>query len=187
MERHAPPPLRAGPAPRPQPPVPRSRPGFTLVEILIVVAVLAIVAAMVVPAMGNTDATRLRAAADMLVSDIHQAAFASISHSGDPRMLVFDSATHRYSVVRAAAPSTPLTHPIDHQPYRTTFGQGRAAHLAGVVIHSYSLGGDARLSFGTYGQLDQGSAASVTLACNGKTLTITIDPVTAQATVGAIH
>ena len=161
--------------------------GFTFVEVLIVVLIMGIAAALTVPMFGQTDATRLRAAANLLVADLGYAQVESISHGDDPRLVVFDQDNGSYRIAAVSDPDTPITNPAGNQPYVMTFGTGRAHELAGVSIQGHALDGDDRLQFGIYGQLDQTDPATITLASGGASITITLDPTSGEASVGAIE
>lgn len=149
--------------------------------------ILAIAGALVVPMMGDTASTKLRSAARLLAADIDYTQVESIAHGDDPRVLVLDQTNHKYFIAAKSDPATPITNPIGHEPYTTTFGQGRAAQLGGVTISSYSLGGDAVLGFGIFGQLDQTTDATITLAMHSQSVTITVDPTTGESSVGDVH
>ena len=56
-----------------------------------------------------------------------------------------------------------------------------------MTIQSYSLDGDDRLGFGAYGQLDQATAASITLQSGSETLTIQVDPDSGETYVGGSY
>ena len=161
--------------------------GFTLIEMLTVVLVLAIVAALAVPMMGNTAVNKLQGAASMLVADLAFAQVESVTHGDDPRLVVFDNPNDAYHIAATSDPATPITNPIAGGPYRVTCGQGTASSLTNVTIDSYSLNGDNQLGFGIYGGLDQPTAATITLGCEGLTVTITADPNTGEASIGAIN
>jgi len=162
----------------------RRRPGgFTIVELLIVVVIAGIIAAMALPMMAGTDSTRLAAAARLLIADLGFAQIESIAHGDDPCVVVFDTATNSYRITSSSDTATAITNPADNRPYVTQFGQGRAAEMNGVTIEAYSLGGDDQLGFGIYGQPDQTSPATITLAAGTSTLTITVDPGDGEATV----
>jgi Tfp pilus assembly protein FimT len=152
-----------------------------------VVVILAVVAAMAVPLLGDTNNTQLRQAANLLTADLGYAQVESIAHGQDLRLVVFDTVNHNYFIAATSAPTVPLTNPTDRKPYRVTFGSGRADALSAVRIQAVSVGGDNRLGFGVYGQLDQPAAATVTLAAGGRTLTLTIDPVSGEVTIGTIN
>ncbi|MBT8485296.1 MAG: prepilin-type N-terminal cleavage/methylation domain-containing protein [Phycisphaerales bacterium] len=168
----------------------RGRPraqGFTLVELLMVVAVLAILAGLVVPTMGAADRARLRAATRLLAADLEYAQAESMSHGGDPRLVVFDARERSYRVVAASTPDVPITHPGDGQPYETRFGVGRAADLLGVTFRRLALGGDDVLGFGAWGELDQTDAATITLALGDREVTITVTSDTGELSIGEIR
>lgn len=156
---------------------------LTLVELLIVIVLLAIAATLAMPLVADTDATRLRAAARLLATDLAFAQIESITHADDPCVVIFDQANASYSLARSSAPGTPITGPITNQPYVTQLGSGRAAELAGVSIQSHSLDGDDRVEFGMFGQIDQTAAATVTLQAGTLSMTVRIDPTSGEASI----
>lgn len=149
--------------------------------------VLAVAAGMAMPMLRGDDATRLRGAARLVIADLAYAQVESIAHADDPTVVVFDPAMGRYHVAASSAPETPITNPADRLPYRVTFGSGRADALDGVGIVELGVGGDNRLGFGLYGQLDQATPATITLGCGDRRVTITIDPTSGECAVGAIE
>jgi len=156
---------------------------FSFVEVIIVVAILGIMAAMAVPMLGQSDGTRLRAAADLLIADLGYAQIESIAHGDDLRCVVFDAAQDRYYLAATSDPDTPIENPASRLPYVTRFGEGRAAELEGVRFQNVSVGGDDTLGFGLYGQLDQSSAAAITLSCGSSRLLLQIEPVSGEVSV----
>ena len=161
--------------------------GFTLVEIIIVIMVLAIAAALAVPMIGDTSSDKLRGAASMLVADIGFAQVESIAHGDDLRLLVFDNPNDTYHIAAAGDTATPITNPINKLPYLRDYGSGTADSLTGVTIDSYSLGGDDELGFNVYGALDQATDATITLGCKGFSVTVTVDAETGEGVIGAIN
>lgn len=159
---------------------------FTLIEMLIVVLVISIIGALAVARMGDTAVTQLRSAAQLLVADLGFAQVESIGHGADLRVVVFDIASNTYHIAAASDVNTPITNPVSKAPYEVTFGQGTAQSLSAVSISAVSVGGDAQLKYGVYGQLDQATAATITLITESHTVTITIHPVTGEATIGDI-
>lgn len=166
----------------------RSHPaGFTLVELIIVVLVMAIAAALAVPMMGNTAVNKLKGAASMLAADLAYAQVESIAHGDDRRLLIFDNPSDTYHIAAASDVATPINHPISKQPYLIDYGSGSAESLVGVTINSYSLNGDDQLGFDMYGALDQPIDATITLGCEGMTITVTADANTGETVIGAIN
>ncbi len=158
---------------------------FTAIELLIVIVIVAIAASLVIPMIGGTSTIRLRAAARMLVADLEFAQIESMAHTDDPRLFVIEGST-TYRIAPTSNSISAIVNPADGDAYRVVYGTGRAAELVGVVISAFSLGGDDRLGFGRYGQLDQAAAATITLAASGETVTVTLDPETGEATVGPV-
>lgn len=70
---------------------------------------------------------------------------------------------------------------------QSTSQSAPAATLPLVKIAAYSLGGDDQLGFGSVGQLDQTTPATLTLSAGNRSLTITLDPLTGEASVGQIE
>ncbi len=152
-----------------------------------VVIVMAIAAALAVPMFSNTASTKLQGAASMLAADLAFAQIESISHSDDLRMLVFDNTNDTYHIAATTDPATPITNPLTKRPYLIDYDTSAAGSLTGVTINTYDLNGDDQLIFGIYGQLDQPTAATITLECETLTVTITTDPNTGESTIGAIN
>lgn len=158
-----------------------------MIEIMIVVAVVAIISAAAVPMLRATEHTKLRSAASVILADLEFAQSESIANPATPRSVVFSTSTNTWSVITGSPPGTTVTNPIDKQPYSTKFGTGRAASLAGVTIGSVSLGTGGAVQFGGLGQTNLTNTGTVTLSCNSRTITISIDPTTGEASVGNIN
>ena len=159
---------------------------FTLVELIIVVAVLAIAAGLAVPMFSQTSAEKLRAAANVLAADLAFTKVESIAHGDDLRVIVFNSTDDQYHIAAASDDATPITNPITRQPYLVSYGSGSVSSLTDVTIDSYSLDGDDRLGFNIYGGTDQATDATITLECDGKTITVTVNPGTGETTISPI-
>ena len=136
---------------------------FSLIELLVVVVVLGIVGSLAMPMFRGTDRTRLNAAAALMIADFAYAQSESLSHGGDPRVIVLAADGTGYHLAAASDPDTPLPDRINGGGYAVTFGQRRAGQLTNVRITGHDLDGDAMLGFDRYGGLDQATAAKVTL------------------------
>ena len=163
--------------------------GFSAIEVIIVMMIIAIAAAMVLPRLGQTAATQLREAGKLVVADLEYARSAAIAHGSDPRMVVFEPGEDRYHVAARSSPQTAVEAPGVTGKYHVEFGQGRARSLDAVRLDSTDLT-DNELKFDMYGgttrPADKGDA-HITLRCKGHTLTITVDRVTGTATMSELQ
>jgi Tfp pilus assembly protein FimT len=159
------------------------RSAFTLLELLVVIACVAIAGLLVVPMAGNTESSRVKAAGRLLVSDLQFAQMRAMGNGLEGCMVVFTPHQSRYHLATRLDVDAPITHPADQQPYVNQFGLGRAGHLKGVSITSVSAGGDQQLGFTTLGALDQGTAATIDLQCGSARLRITLNPTTGDARI----
>ncbi len=139
------------------------RRGFTLVEVMAVVLILAIAGALVMPMFGKTADSELRAAARLVAADLDYAKIGSVTHADDPRLVAIDKDNNTYHIAAQSSPDTPLTNPATQKDYVVAFGSGRASTLQHVTIDHYDFDGDNQLAFGIYGQLDQTRDATITL------------------------
>lgn len=166
------------------------RAGFTLLEAMIVVVVVAIASALAVARLGSTSQQQLVGAAQLMAGDLGFAQIESVTKSDDPRAMVLltpPGQPHGYRIEASSTPGVAVTNPVGKTPYEVTFGRGRAASLKEVAIDSHTFGSDNKLGFGLYGQLDQSTPATVTLAARGQTVTLTIDAVTGEVTIGPVQ
>src|SRR5687768_17325096 len=85
-----------------------SRPAFTLVEILVVVVILGIAAAIIVPQMSSRDDLRVEGARRMLMADLIYAQNRSIT-SQVRHFVVFETGTNprRYRIVTGVSTANP--------------------------------------------------------------------------------
>ena len=160
--------------------------GFTLVEMLAVVVIMGILSALAIPMLGDTAQTKLVAAANQIAADIGYAQVESISHADDLRFMVFDINNNTYWIAPTSNTATPITNPVGNVPYRIQFGSGPNKQLAGVTLSSVSLNGDDRIRLGVYGELDQATPASITIACDVYQMTVTVEPSTGDISMSSI-
>jgi prepilin-type N-terminal cleavage/methylation domain-containing protein len=160
---------------------------FTLVEMLAVVTILSVAFYIILPTVGSTEVQRLKAAAQLLEADLNAAQIESITHTDDPRLISFSADNLGYHLAAASNPTTPLTHPATKAPYSVRFGQAHAAASLGVTIHSLSVGADRTLAFGPFGQLDQSTPATITLAAGPRRITLTLNATTGAITISPVQ
>ena len=143
----------------------RHIPGFTLVELVFVMVLMAIVAGMALPRYANFLAhRRAEAAANRIASDIalaqRQAKFASSA-----RTVTFDLAANSYTLVGIPHPDHPS------QPYVVAMSDEPYA----AVIVSADFGGDSTVVFNGYGMPDTSGSVVVRVGGYARTITVAAD------------
>ncbi|MBC7771283.1 MAG: type II secretion system protein [Pyrinomonadaceae bacterium] len=139
--------------------------GFTLVELIAVISIVGIMAAVCVPAISNLGSTRDAAAARQMVHDLSYARESSLC-SGTRSWIVFDASATTYSL-RAENPASPgqsgasvMRDPSSGNPYSQAFGSGE---FAGIGIASASFDGVPRVGFDWMGRPLNSSDASLSM------------------------
>jgi prepilin-type N-terminal cleavage/methylation domain-containing protein len=122
------------------------RRGFTLIEALVSVTIVAVIAALATELFGNSRFEVLEAGVRVLQADIDYARAASLSSTTDPVVVRVATNGSGYWLAKASAPSTPITGP--NGPMSVTFGKGRAEACAGVKL---AISGGTELRFGPFG------------------------------------
>ncbi|MGQ0627059.1 MAG: pilus assembly FimT family protein [Phycisphaerales bacterium] len=164
---------------------------FTLIEMLVVVAVLGIAGALIIPAMGSVGTLRVQAALRTVVSDLTFAQADAIAFQ-EKRALVFDTEDNSYYV--AAVPGTTINEEnILYNPagpanrYRVDLKQN---NFAGARISGADFGGKAWIIFDDLGapitDLDNdtpGPGGMLTLTGSDQTYRIVVEPFTGRVTV----
>ena len=147
---------------------------FTLVEMLVTIAVVGVAAAMVLPMMSSNDSSRVASGAALVISDLDFAQATAINEPAETVLVRFDPRASRWWVALESTPDTPLTRTYSADPYDTTMGEGRAESAVGVTF-SLTDATDDTIAYDAYGRLTQTANPVITLSCNGATATITID------------
>jgi prepilin-type N-terminal cleavage/methylation domain-containing protein len=167
------------------------RRGFTLVEILCVVVILGIAAAMIAPSIGTRDDLNAAAAARAVMADITYARNRAIAMQA-MQYMPFNVAGQSYAICSSMSPQTYVQHPVNLTNYITTFGAGE---LAGSSLVSVNFnGGPTVLAFDELGApYSYDTTAQLATPINGTgqivvssgqvSLTITIQQDTGQLTV----
>jgi len=115
--------------------------GYTLVELVIVVSIIALIAAIAVPDMSSAPDAKLRLAAEEVASAIRFARSEAL-RTGEGHGLTISQATQKVTVKKydiSVAPISTLgtlTHPIDKQPY--DYNVNTRNRTAGVTISNSS-------------------------------------------------
>lgn len=172
---------------------PRVRPAFTLIEILIVVALLGIAGAMVIPAMGSTGSLRIQAAIRTIVADITVAQSEAVAFQ-ERRALVFNVDTSSYRVI--AVPGNTLD-----PDNNTLYDPSRHGGLYVVNFADEDRYGDARITAAEFdgqpaiifdgmggpiadpGANTPSAGGSITVTGGGQTFIIRVEAFTGRVTV----
>jgi prepilin-type N-terminal cleavage/methylation domain-containing protein len=182
----------------------RQKPAFTLVEILVVLIILGIAAAMIVPQMGSRDDLRAAAAARMVMADLIYAQNRAIA-TQQKHFVIFDntSSTKNYILKRATqiTPSVTLVdvqHPITKDSnYDVSFGV-KNTPMEAVSLGTVSFEGFKTVVFDELGvpsyydstnattpltPLSTTNGSTIQITCGTFTLTVKVQPYTGEITV----
>lgn len=158
--------------------------GYTLLELLVVVALLAIIAALATPAFTAGNTAKARAAARALIADFAYAQSLSMG-SETPVLINFSSDGAGYWAAFATDPAVPLRDPKTGKAFKRDFSQDIPHDLFGVRIASCTQGGvpTALIQFGALGELAVAQDVVVTMTCAGEDIRISFDSAMGSPTV----
>lgn len=162
----------------------RTRSAFSLVELIVVVAILAIVAALVIPKIGSAGDSQAIAAATILKSDLEVTRSLALT-TQQTHSLVFSSDRQSYKVVANYtggdyAAATAVAHPVlAQQSFTVTLASKNG--MSGVTVVSASFGGAAYVTFSSQGE--PSSAGTVTLRSGSTQMQVSIEVLTGTVTV----
>ncbi|MDY6913937.1 MAG: GspH/FimT family protein [Planctomycetota bacterium] len=152
--------------------------GFTMIEIIVVLIVIAIAAAMVIPMVLSTADLEATSGARMLLSDLQYAQNVAIT-SQTPVTVTFDVSADSYSLTNT---SGTLIHPISKSAYEVDFTAMRGFDRLEIV--SAGFGGNASVTFDALGTPD--NAGSVTLQAGPHIYRVDVAAATGKVTVTSI-
>ena len=116
------------------------RSGFTLVELMMSISVIAILAALAIPLVGDSDALRLGAAERLLTSDVEHTQILAITHPEDAFGLVIHEDGSGWHIALISDPQTPVLETISENPLTLTIGEGRGRPASGVFLSTNAAG-----------------------------------------------
>ena len=158
----------------------RRRPAFTLVEILIVVLVLMIAAAIVIPNIGSAGDSRVTSAARILQADMEVARSLAM-RTQQPYSVVFrppDFQSYKVVANYAGVPysqAVAVGHPVKQgQPFEVTVGTLNG--MDDVRILGADFGGQSYVTFKSLG--DPVAAGSVLLQSGNIVMTVSVEGLT---------
>ena len=151
---------------------------FTLLELLVVLVIIAIAAALVVPQAVSGSDLRALSAARTLMADLEYAQSQAVVTQSDITV-TFDQAGNSY---RLSNQSQPLIHPISKKDYVVDFDSSES--LRGVSIAAVNFNGGSTVTFNALGAPDP--AGSVDLAAGPHTYRVTVAAVTGRVSVAKV-
>ena len=150
------------------------RRGVGMIELMMVLGILALATMLVVPSWGSDASLRTDAAARLLRSDIEYAQVQSIANPDATIGVVLASDGSGYWLARSESPRIPIVREDSEEPYRVTFGEGRASFAAGVSARVERLQ-DGMLLFDALGGLANPAAdPAYLLSCNEEHVRMTV-------------
>ncbi len=179
---------------------PPKRLGFTLIELLIVISIMAIIGAMVLPSASPAISQRLRAAGDMLGSDLGYARSLAVSNGSNYRVKI-DPGNNRYVIEHSGtnasldvlppgpfwSASDPTTQHIVDLDLLPTLSQGGVRLAAAATGTGTPI---TEIEFGPLGATTESGESQIWFAAGTGTeersLAVTVNPSTGLATVGQI-
>lgn len=166
------------------------RGGYTLVEVLITVSILAVAAAMVIPSFGSTNVLRVQAGVRSIVADLTTAQSDALAYQRG-RAIVFDPGTfpngrsYRILEVRGTTLDPDLDVLSETRFTGETFGD--AAIISGEFSHPNTIIFD---EMGSPVDAPEGTNAApnqwIDISGSGQTFRITIEAYTGRITVSRI-
>ena len=157
--------------------------GFTVIEIIIVVAILAITAMMAVPMFGTAADMQLRSASNMIAADLEYAKNLAITQQKN-HSVVFDTASETYEVRDDTG--TVIGHPVNASgSFVVDFANDSRLDQVDITGADFDPGSEVSITFDYLGSPYSGTspgtamnAGSIDLQAGTFTATITVEPIT---------
>lgn len=159
-----------------------ARRGYTLIEMLVVVLIIATLAALSMDLLRPRDEERIEGAVRMFTQDVEWARSATLNNPDDPAAIRLAEDGSGWFIARNSTPTVAMT-AADGSTMRRTLGQGMSQAAAGVRLVS-SSSSQTKIEFEPFGGVREGPA-SVTafLPDSNRSCLITFTPDTGSITV----
>jgi prepilin-type N-terminal cleavage/methylation domain-containing protein len=156
------------------------RRAYTLIEILVVVSIMGIAAAIVVPSMLHAGSLTIQAAARIVVTDLVEAQNEAVATKAT-RKVVFDSVNNSYRVTDPNGVT--LKQPSSGGSFSVDFDQDK--RFAGVRLEKADFSGATTVSFDELGTPSNGGY--VELSADGHRYRVTVKAFTGRVTVAPVN
>mgnify|MGYP006292206817 CR=1 FL=1 len=153
-----------------------TRPGFTMIELIVVIAIIAIAAVVVVPQIGRTDTFEVQGAARALISDLLYAQNDAIGEQAT-RRVIFNTTNNSYRLTDGSNVTLPA------QWLGGSYQVDLADSFSQVSIDSVSFT-SATMSFDELGSPSEGG--TIDLTAGGQRYRITVTAFTGRVTVDQV-
>lgn len=150
--------------------------GFTMIEIMVVVVILAITAMLAVPMLSSASSVQLRSAANMIAADLEYAKSMAISRQKN-YTVVFNELSESYQIEDA---NGIIDHPVK-KGFTYVVNFSTDSRIDKVEIADADFSSASQVEFDWLGSPDVGG--SVTLQAGGSSMTINVTPVTGYISI----
>lgn len=165
-----------------------ARYGFTLIEIIVVVVILAIAAMLAVPMLSTAADMQLRTAGNMIAADMEYARSMAISTQQN-YSVVFSSANNSYEVRDGVG--AVVAHPLkSSSPLSVVFGDDSRLEKVDITSADFDGVGNETITFDYLGSPYSGvgvgtalTSGTISMTADGFSMTITVEPVTGYVTI----
>lgn len=153
-----------------------TQPGFTLVEIIIVVVILSIAAMTAIPLMSSASSVQIRSAANLIAADLEYAKSMAISR-GQNYYVRFNESANSYQI--EDQDNNVIQHPVK-KGFNYVMNFTNDKRVGKVDITNVSFPSDI-VRFDCLGSPDNGGV--ITINADGTTATISVEPVTGYISI----
>jgi prepilin-type N-terminal cleavage/methylation domain-containing protein len=177
----------------------RTRDGYTLIELLIVISLMGIFAALLLPRFEPSVRDQLRGVAEIVAADLSYARNLSVTNDSK-YTLTFNRTANSYTLQHTGAnnlldvlPPTPYRHSSNSPDTQVTYLEdlphlGATVEIVGVSSNGGSVSGFGSVEFDSLGGIDGGQTFTVWLACGAgdsrRYQSLTVKPITGIVTIG---
>lgn len=177
----------------------RTRRGLSLIELMMVIAILAIVAAALVPSASNGISDQLESAARVLAADLDYARTLAVTHESKYKAAI-STAAHQWTLTHSgtdaaldALPASPFHAAREPATQRTTQirllpGMTGEVSVHGIHANGSSLAAIGEVEFGPLGSTTRSEETVIWLSAGAgagkRYVPVRVNPVTGLATVG---